>query len=75
MGVIVLVPVSLGEVPVRGNFKWSFQVRPGALLAVLGALVLGAWCLVLGAWCSGAWCSGGVNWANVTIYPAPYKSR
>ena len=48
VGDIVLVPVSLGEVPVRGNFKWSFQVRPGALLAVLGA-----WCsraLVLGAW-------------------------
>ena len=43
VGVFVLVSVSLGEVPVRGNFKWSFQVRPGALLAVLGA-----WCLVLG---------------------------
>ena len=37
VGVIVLVSVSLGEVPVRGNFKWSFQVRPGALLVVLGA--------------------------------------
>ena len=54
MGVIVLVPVSLGEVPARGNFKLSFQVRPGALLAVLGALVLGA--LVLGALVLGAWC-------------------
>ena len=46
VGVIVLVSVSLGEVPVRGNFKWSFQVRPGALLAVLGAWSSGAWCLV-----------------------------
>ena len=47
VGVIVLVSVSLGEVPVRGNFKWSFQVRPGALQVVLGAWSSGA--LVLGA--------------------------
>ena len=40
------------------------------------------WCFAGGAWCSGAWSSGAwclvlgeVNWANVTIYPAPYKSR
>ena len=35
------------------------------------------WCFAGGAWCLELWCLvlGGVNWANVTIYPAPYKSR
>ena len=52
-----------------GPCEGKFQVE---LSGETWCFASGAWCLVLGFRCL---VLGGVNWGNVTIYPAPYKSR